>query len=78
MTYKKLLENIYYAALHHEELTNSIKNDLLQEDWVRQKAEGSMNAYAHIKQMIVQYDSIGATDYKKVFKMENLKPHFLK
>ena len=77
MTYKKLLENIYYMAYHHKELHNGIMNDLLLEDWHRSKSRGSYDAYAAIVQMIEHYDTMGKTEYKKVFKMKNELPYFL-
>lgn len=77
MTHKKLLQNIYKAARHHEELNRGIKNNLLNEDWVQQKAEGSADAYAYMAQMILYPDTIGATDYDKVFKTKTILPWFL-
>jgi len=77
MTYKKLLQNIYYTALHHEELNRMLENDLLRGDYIREKAKGSADAYAYIKQMITHYDTIGNTDYKKVFDMPEPLPYFL-
>lgn len=78
MKYKKLLENIYFAAYHHKELNWLLKNDLLRDDLERKKAEGSFNAYSFIVQMIEHHDTIGQTDYKKVFKMKNPKPYFMR
>jgi hypothetical protein len=77
MTYKKLLKNIYYAALHHEELNRGLYNDLLRDDLSRNKAQGAADAYAFIKQMITHYDTIGQSDYKKVFDMKEPLPYFL-
>lgn len=71
---KKLLENIYYAAKHHQERSGMIKDDLLRDDLERCKARGSYDAYAHIVQMITHNDTIGIADYKKVFKMEETFP----
>lgn len=64
-------------ATHHKDLHHGIMNDLLAEDWVRNKSRGSYDAYAAIVQMIDSYDTIGATDYKKVFKMKEELPYFL-
>ena len=74
MTCEKLLTNIYFAAKHHKELNLLLKNDLMAEDWMRQKALGSYDAYAYIEQMVVHSDTIGCADYKKVFKMDGNLP----
>lgn len=77
MTYKKLLQNIYYMAYHHKESNNLRMNDLLRDDVDRAKCKGSYDSYAVIVQMIEMYDTIGKCDYKKTFKMKNSLPYFL-
>lgn len=74
MTHKKLLKNIYYAAKHHQELNDGLRNDLLRSEILRAKNEGLHDAYAHIVQMVIYSDRIGIADYKKVFKMEETFP----
>lgn len=66
---EKLLENIYYMALHHAKLNESLKNDLTRDDTQRAKDEGYYNAYSYVVLMIQKSESLGKTDYKKVYKM---------
>jgi len=74
MTKKKLLENIYFAALHLKKLNTLLANDLLRDDVSRARAEGALEAYGYIELMILRNDSIGSTDYKKVFDMKENCP----
>jgi hypothetical protein len=74
MTKKKLLENIYFAALHLKNLNNSLANDLLRDDIERARAKGAREAYAYIVLMILHSQSIGSADYKKVFDMKENCP----
>lgn len=72
--YKKLLENIYFAALHHKELNGHLMRDLMRDDYERRVSRAHYDAYAYIVQMVVHSATIGKTDYKKVFKMEDKLP----
>lgn len=74
MTHKKILENVYYAAEHLQELHLFLKNDLLADDVSRAKAAGAFDAYSQVLQMIRLHDTIGSVDYKKVFNMLDTFP----
>ena len=72
--YKKLLENIYYMALHHRDLNERLSNDLSRDDIQRACDRSCYEAYAHVVQMVTHSDTIGSVDYKKVHKMEQPFP----
>ena len=78
MNNQKLLENIYYAARHHKELNQLLMNDLLRDDLERERSKGLYDAYSYIVQMLVHNDTIGTVDYKKVYKMDETFPRYLK
>jgi hypothetical protein len=78
MNNQKLLENIYYAALNHRDLHQRLMNDLHRDDLERERSRGLYDAYSYIVQMIIHNDTIGTVDYKKVYKMEETFPRYLK
>jgi hypothetical protein len=74
MTHKKLLENIYFAALHHKNEALFRANDLLRDDLERAKDKGLYDAYSFIVLMVQHSDRVGIADYKKIFKMTEKFP----
>ena len=78
ISHKKLLQNIYKAAKYHSSHAHMNANDLNAPGWARQNSLGSSNAYAHIVQMVVAWDSIGSVDYHKVHKIKEELPAILK
>lgn len=73
----KLLINIWKAADFLEGRCRMNANNLLAPKYSRQKAGGQADAYAHIKQMIVD-QRVGAVDYYDVFKVVKDIPNILK
>jgi hypothetical protein len=66
---ERLLKNVYFMALHHAKLNESLMNDLSRDDVQRAKDTGYYSAYSYVVQMIQNSETIGKTDYKKVYKM---------
>lgn len=71
---KKLLKNVYFAALNHKNSAWLRMNDLLRDDLDRKYNKGLFDAYSYIVQMIDYHDTIGIVDYKKIFNMEEKFP----
>jgi hypothetical protein len=71
---ERLLKNIYFMALHHAKLNESLMNDLSRDDNERAKDEGHYNAYSYVVQMVRYSESIGSTDYKKIHKISENFP----
>ena len=74
MTPKKLLENVYFAALYHRDSNESRARDLLRDDEFRERDRGLADAYAFIVQLIEYSDTLGTVDYKKVHNMKQKFP----
>ena len=73
--YKKLLENIYFAARHHKELNDGLARNLQRDERQRAIDNARYEAYAYIVQMVNHSDTIGKVDYKKVHKMKGELPY---
>ena len=73
-TYKKLLQNIYFAAKYHAESNRARSNDLSRSTETRARDLGLADAYEYIVQFVEHNDTIGQADYKKVHKMKEKFP----
>ena len=74
ITPKKLLENIYFAAVYHRDSSDSRARDFTRDKILRAKDQGLADAYSYIVQFIEYSDTIGKTDYKKVHNMKEKYP----
>ena len=72
--HKRLVENIYFMALHHSELNERLANDLSRSTELRAAAKGRSDAYSYVVQMCRHNETIGKTDYRKIHKMTETFP----
>jgi hypothetical protein len=74
MTPKKLLENVYFAALYHRDSNDSRARDFSRDKTMRERDRGLADAYSYIVQLIEYPDTLGVVNYKKVHSMKQKFP----
>lgn len=76
--YKNLLANVYKAADYLSGQAELRSNQLDRETDYRAKDRGLADAYANIRQMIINYDTSGQADYYKANNVVKDLPNILK